>query len=178
MFKNEQYLAAATKAADFLLENMRDGQGRLQRTYAEGQARIPAYLDDYAFLVDGLIALHQATGEKRWLLAAGELTDEQLELFWDEKVGGFYFTSDQHEDLFARSKMPTDGVTPAGNSVSVSNLVYLAAALDRPAYLERAKQTLQAGSPLLDEHPHAVPRLAMALGQWIKATQGQAAGSK
>ena len=78
----------------------------MQRTYAAGQAKILAYLDDYAFLTDGLIALYQATGETRWLRAAGELTETEIALFGDEQVGGFFYTSTQHEPLIARSKLP------------------------------------------------------------------------
>ena len=174
VFKQPEYLAAATKAADFVLSKSRDSEGRLLRTYAGGSAKIPAYLDDYAFLVDGLIALHRATGEQRWLDEADRLTDEQLELFWDENVGGFFFTSSQHEQLFARSKVPTDTVTPAGNSVAASNLLYLADALHKPEYAERAEGCLRAASPLLDEHPSAVPQLAVVLGQWIDRTKKNA----
>ncbi len=173
VFDDQQYTAAAAKAADFLLANLRDEQGLLH-TYAAGEAKIPAYLDDYAFLVDGLVALHRATGDERWLRAADELTAEQLKLFWDERVGGFYFTSPRHEELFARSKQPTDGVTPAGNSVSAANLLYLAEALAKPEYVQRAEKCFQAASPVLDEHPAAVPQLAVALSRWIEMTQPKA----
>ena len=175
VFKKPEYVAAASKAADFILTNSRDGEGRLTRTYSAGEAKIPAYLDDYAFLVDGLLALHRATGESRWLEAATKLTDQQIEQFWDENVGGFFFTSKLHEELFARSKVPTDTVTPAGNSVAAMNLLYLADALDKPEYAERAEGCLRAGSPLLDEHPAAVPQLAIALARWIEMQPKEAA---
>jgi uncharacterized protein YyaL (SSP411 family) len=171
VFKNESYVAAAAKAADFLLAHLRDEQGNLLRTYAAGQAKIPAYLDDYAFLVDGLLALHQASGNDRWLQAADELTQLQLKLFWDQRVGGFFFTSTLHEQLIARSKLPTDTVTPSGNSVSASNLLYLATALDKREYVDRTEKCIQAAGPLLDEHASAVPQLALALSQWIDMTQ-------
>jgi len=175
VFEKPEYVAAASKAADFILTNSRDSEGRLTRTHSAGEAKIPAYLDDYAFLVDGLLALHRATGDSRWLEAATTLTDEQIEQFWDENVGGFFFTSKLHEELFARSKVPTDTVTPAGNSVAAMNLLYLADALDKPEYAERAEGCLRAGSPLLDEHPAAVPQLAMALARWIETHPPQAA---
>ena len=175
VFKNQGYVAAATKAADFLLAHLRDDKGNLLRTYAAGQAKIPAYLDDYAFLVDGLIALHRASGDDRWLKAADELTQLQLKLFWDERVGGFFFTSTLHEQLIARSKLPTDTVTPSGNSVSASNLLYLATALNKPEYVDRAGKCIQAAGPLLDEHASAVPQLAVALSQWIDMTQSKKA---
>ena len=167
IFKNDRYTQAATKAADFVLDKMRDSEGRLLRTYAAGQAKVLAYLDDYAYFIDGLIALHQATSDERWLKAAGEMNEKELALFWDDRIGGLFYTSTEHEQLIARSKMPTDGVTPSGNSVSAANLLYLAKALDRPEYMERAAKCFQAAGPVLDEHPVAVPQLAVALAQWL-----------
>jgi uncharacterized protein YyaL (SSP411 family) len=168
VFDRPDQVAAAAQAAYFILKHSRDADGRLVRTYTAGEAKIPAFLDDYTFLVDGLIALHRATGEARWLEAAAALTDEQIELFSDETLGGFFHTSTLHEALFARSKVPTDTVTPAGNSIAASNLLYLADKLNKPEYAERAEGCLKAGSPLFDEHPAAVPQLAVALGAWIE----------
>jgi uncharacterized protein YyaL (SSP411 family) len=176
VFQNERYTAAAARAADFILVNLRDSSGRLQRTFAGGKAKVPAYLDDYAFMVDGLIALHRATGDARWLRAADELTAAQLELFWDERVGGFFFASTLHEKLIARSKLPTDNVTPSGNSVSAANLVYLAAALDKPEHISRAEKCIQSAAGLLEEHPASVVHLATAVSAWLEATAK--AGSK
>ena len=173
VFKNEQYTAKAAKAADFVLANSRDAEGRLQRTYGAGQAKVLAYLDDYAFLIDGLLALHRSTGDARWLKAADELMARQIEYFWDERAGGFFFTSTLHEQLIARSKVPTDTVTPSGNSVSVTNLLYLAKALDKPDYVERAEKCIRSASPLLDEHPGTVPQLAVGINQWFDQTRAK-----
>ena len=168
--KSEEYVKAAARAADFVLANLRDKEGRLLRTYGEGRAKLNAYLDDYAFLVDGLIALHKATGNEKWLAAADELTAKQLELFWDDRSGGFYFTSGDHESLLARGRDPIDGVEPAGNSVSADNLVYLGKVLDRKEYLDKAKDTIDSVSGIMQQAPHAVPRMAIALGGWLRAT--------
>ena len=92
-------MQAAEKAANFVLTKLRDDTGRLKRTYSGGEARLNAYLNDYAFLVDGLLRLHQATGDKRWLDAADSLTQKQIELFADPAGGGFFFTSSDHEAL-------------------------------------------------------------------------------
>ena len=127
-----KHVQAAARAAEFVLKNLQTPQGRLQRSFAQGQAHLNAYLDDYAFLVDGLLALHEATGEERWLLAADELTKTQIKLFWDQELGGFFFTSDDHEELLARSKDPVDSAQPSGNAVSASNLVYLGRTLATP----------------------------------------------
>lgn len=168
VLKDEQYLTAAREAAQFVLDKLRTPDGRLQRTFGAGQAKLNAYLDDYAFLVDGLIALHQATGERVWLQAADELTARQIELFWDDKQGGFFFTSNDHESLLARAKDVTDGAEPAGNSVAASNLVYLARVLPREEYRERARRTMETASLLWMTAPSAVPRLALAVASYLE----------
>ena len=166
---NPRYLAAAAKAADFALQHLRTKQdGRLLRTYGDGAAKLNAYVDDYAFLVDGLIALHQATGEEKWLRAADELTSKQIELFWDDRRGGFFFTSGDHEALLARVKEFTDGAEPSGNSVSAGNLVYLGRKQNKPDYLKKAEQTVHAAGSLLENAPSAVPRLALALAEFLE----------
>lgn len=170
ILRNESYLTAASRAAEFVLAELRTEDGRLERTYGQGKSALNAYLDDYAFLTDGLIALHRATGDEKWLQAAADLTAKQMELFWDEKNGGFYFTSGDHETLLARGRDPVDGVEPAGNSVAASNLVYLGTTLDKPEYLERAKQTVDSAAGLLQQAPGAAPRLCVAYQAWLEAT--------
>ncbi|MFV2066073.1 MAG: thioredoxin domain-containing protein [Pirellulales bacterium] len=168
IFETPKYVAAATRAAEFVLEHLRTPEGRLMRTYRGGEAKLNAYLEDYAFLVDGLIALHQATDDPRWLEAARQLTDMQIDLFWDATAGGFYFTSHDHETLIARGKKPTDGALPAGNSVTAANLLYLRSALDRPDYLDYAEKTLRAARPFLTRVPAAMPCMAMALDNYLR----------
>ncbi len=92
-------------------------------------------------------------------------------LFWDDRAGGFFYTSNEHEQLFARSKLSIDGVIPSGNSVSAANLVYLAGALDKPEFMARAQKCLQSAAPILEEHPAAVPQLAVALSDWLAASR-------
>jgi uncharacterized protein YyaL (SSP411 family) len=168
ILKEERYIAAAAKAADFILTKMTTPDGRLLSSYTAGEARLNAYLDDYAFFVEGLIALHKASGERRWLEAADRLTAKQIELFGDEKAGGFFFTSHDHEALIARGKDPVDSDLPAGNSVAASNLLYLATALDKPAYRQAAEQTLRCAIPILDRSPQLVPRMAVALAEYLE----------
>ena len=171
--QNDDYIQAASRAADFVLTKLRSEDGRLLRTYGAGEAKLNAYLDDYAFLIDGLISLHKATGDSKWLTAADELAAKQLELFWDDKNGGFFFTSGDHESLLARGRDPIDGVEPSGNSVSADNLVYLAKALDRDEYLDKAKQAIDSVSGLLSQAPSAVPRMAIAFAAWRDATKAE-----
>jgi len=162
LFEEPKYVDAAGRAADFALRKLRSSEGRLLHAYSGGKAKLNAYLDDYAFLVDGLIALHQATGEARWLQAAEELTATQIEQFWDAEEGGFFFTSNDHEELLARSKDPADSVTPSGNAVTAGNLVYLSQALSKPEYLERAHKTVSAFAGFLAQAPASMPRMATA----------------
>jgi uncharacterized protein YyaL (SSP411 family) len=163
ILKEEKYVAAAEKAADFILANMTADDGKLLRTYGQGEAKLNAYLDDYAFLIDGLIALHIASGEKKWLEQADRLQQLQIKLFWDEKNGGFFFTSSDHEELLARGKDPVDGAEPSGNSVSAQNLVYLSRAMENKDYRERAQLTALSASALLSRAPTAAPRLLIAV---------------
>jgi uncharacterized protein YyaL (SSP411 family) len=162
LLEDERHVQAAARAADFILANLRAPSGRLQRSFAGAKAHLNAYLDDYAFLVDGLLALHEATGDARWLAAADDLTRTQIELFWDDEQGGFYFTSGDHEELLARSKDPVDSALPSGNAIAADNLVYLAQALKRPDDLGRAEKTIACFSALVNESPAAVPRMVLA----------------
>ncbi len=168
---------AAASAADFVLANLRRPDGRLMRTYAQGAAKLNGYLDDYAFFVDGLIALHEATGEQRWLSAARELTRLQVELFWDDQDGGFYFTSHDHEALIARAKDPSDMAIPSGNSVTVQNLLYLAAAEDEPGYVSRAVETMQALLPSMRKFPGSMATLAAAMAEYLRSPAAPEPGS-
>ncbi len=169
ILKEPRFVEAASKAADFVLTKLRGEDGRLKRTYSVGEARLNAYVNDYAFLVDGLLRLHAATGDKRWLDAAGELTDKQLELFADEKGGGFYFTSSDHEALLARAKEIVETAVPSGNSVSADNLIRLAVAQNKPDYLPKAAKTILASAAVMQSNPSATPRMAVAVPALIEA---------
>lgn len=154
---NEQrYIAAAEKAAEFVLTKLRSPDGRLMRTYAGGAAKLNAYLNDYAFLAHGLIQLHRATSNPKWLDEALAITAKQIELFADEKGGGFFFTSDDHEALLARVKELADGALPAGNSVAAQNLIFLAQA-NRPHYLQQASEAIAATVLVTQSSPAAAP---------------------
>ncbi|MFP6613240.1 MAG: thioredoxin domain-containing protein [Pirellulales bacterium] len=169
--KDESYVVAARRAARFVLEKLRTDNGRLLRTYGQGRAKLNAYLNDYAFFIDGLIALHRATGDGQWLAAADQLMQKQLELFWDSKSGGFFFTSDDHETLLARAKNPIDGAQPSGNSVSAQNLLFLADALGKPVYRERAKATIRSFGGLLERSPAAATRMLVAVSDLLDVGQ-------
>ncbi len=146
---------------------MRGPRGELFRTYRAGQAKIPAYLEDYAYLSEGFLALFTATHEPRWQQAARALTDEQIRLFWDEQSKGFYFTSTDHEALIARTRNAFDAVLPSANAVSVRNLIRLASLCGEPRYRELARQTLEAFAPALAKAPRSLPVMALALQEYL-----------
>ncbi|MFO0914556.1 MAG: thioredoxin domain-containing protein [Pirellulales bacterium] len=161
--KEPRYVDAAARAADFLLNKLTDTDGRLLHTYSDGQAKLKAYVDDYALLIDGLIALHQATNDPKWLDAADKLQQQQNAHYWDQSATGYFFTADDHEELIVRIKQFVDNVQPSGNSVAIGNLRVLAEAKNHPEYLELARGVAQAASDLLTESPAALPRMVLEL---------------
>ena len=171
----EDYRRAAEKAAAFLLAKLRAPDGRLLRTYRLGQAKLPAYLEDYAFLAHGLLQLHAATRDARWLSAARTLTDRMLADFEDREQGGFFFTAENHESLLARPKDPIDSVLPSGNSIAILNLLALHRATGESAYRDHAAKALRAFSSTLAQRPFAMPMMLMALEQYLD--QGPDAGT-
>ncbi|MEW4526514.1 DUF255 domain-containing protein [Maioricimonas sp. JC845] len=169
VLRNQEYLDAAEKAALFVLTNMRDDEGRLYRSWRKGTAHLNAYLDDYAFLIDGLLALHTATKDEKWLNAARRLTDDQIAMYWDDAGHGFFFTADHHEQLLARPKNAYDSVLPSGNSVSARNLTRLARLTGEERYRDLAEKTLQAFMPKLQETPGGLAYLALATHDYLAA---------
>ena len=163
LLKNPKYVDAAKQASEFVLKEMVDDQGRLVRTYTDGEAKLNAYVEDYANFVDGLLAIHRATGEQKWLDHAIKIQKKQDELFWDDAEGGYFFTSSDHEKLLARAKKPVDGAMPSGNSVAAGNLLYLANTLKDDKYRQRAKKTALAASAVIEQFPIAAPRMLITI---------------
>jgi len=169
-FQNREYIEQAERAAIFVLSNLKDPvEGHLLRTSRNGKAQLRGYADDYAFLISGLLALHDATGEDKWLSAAKRLTDDQINFFWDRQRGGFFFTMHNHESLIARQKSAYDSVLPSANSVSVRNLIQLAKLTSDQRYRIYAEQTLQAFAGPLKQSPAGLPMFAFALQEYISA---------
>ena len=136
-----------------------------------GQGKLNAYLEDYACMVDGLLALHRATSEQKWIEAATTIQKKQDELFWDDVQGGYFYTSGDHENLLARTKKQVDGAMPSGNSVSAGNLLYLADQNEEGAYRDRARRCVVAASPLIERAPVAAPRLLITAGQLVDSPE-------
>ena len=137
-FDAPAYTEAAETAAAFLLDTMRDDEGRLLHRYREGEAGVSAHLDDYAFLTWGLLELYQTTFAPRWLEAALDLIDRALAAFWDDDAGGFFLTAEGAEELIVRPKDASDGALPSGNSVQLLNLLRAARLTGRTELEARA----------------------------------------
>ncbi|MCS6862137.1 MAG: DUF255 domain-containing protein [Abditibacteriales bacterium] len=154
VLKDERYRQAAENAARFILTHLRDADGRLRRTYRDGQAKLNAYLDDYACLVVALVELHKATEKAEWLQEATAVADKMIELFWDASEGGFFFTSHDHpEQLIAPLKSGFDGAEPSGNGMAALGLLELGRLTGRADFLAKSRQTLEAFGGFLPRAP-------------------------
>jgi uncharacterized protein YyaL (SSP411 family) len=174
VFKNAEYTKAATTAADFILTKMRDKDGRLFRLYSAAPGEKPAakgtaFLDDYAFFVHGLLVLHNATGEKKWLDAAVQLTDLAIKFHGDGEKGGFFFAPSDGEKLFARAKDGYDGVQPSGNSQMALNLLRLAALTGDQNYRVLCEKTMKQFALTLRMQPSSAATMALCVDQYVAA---------
>ncbi len=160
-FNRDDYLAAAVANATFLLGSMRK-DGRLLRTYKNGEAKLKGYLEDYAFLVDGLLALYEATFNGRWLREARALVDGMVALFWNSDQEALYDTGSDHEELIVRPREVTDNAMPSGGSVAAEVLLRLALFTGEEGYAEKAVATLRPMAELMSLHP-------MGFGHWLCA---------
>jgi uncharacterized protein YyaL (SSP411 family) len=159
----QDHVDAACACARFVMESMRDSEGHLRRTWKDGEARLNAYLEDHAFLVDGLLRLYEATLEVRWFDAARETADVMIERFADNERGGFFTTSNDHEELIARRKDVGDHPIPSGNSAAAYGLLRLAALTGVRDYEERAVGTMRLFAPAASRHPDAFGHLLQAI---------------
>jgi len=163
VLERADYLDAARDAAAFILDEMRTPDGRLLRTYNAGEAKLNAYLEDHAFLLEALITLYEATFEPRWFEAARSLADTMIERFGDPEHGGFFQTSSDHEQLVARRKEIDDAPIPSGQSSAAFGLLRLAALSGDARYEEQAAGVLRLFADLLRRSPLAFGHLLQAL---------------
>ncbi len=163
VFEEPAYAEAAKSAVDFILKNLRKPDGELLHRYRAGDAGLPAHIDDYAFLIWGLLELYEATFDPAILQTAIELNTYSLDHFWDDQNGGFFFTSDQREELLVRSKEIYDGAIPSGNSVGMLNLLRLARITGNSDWEQRAAQIARAFSRSASQAPSAYSFLMTAL---------------
>jgi uncharacterized protein YyaL (SSP411 family) len=168
---DKAYLEAADKALDFILNTLRKKDGRLMCRYREGEVAHAGYLDDYAFMVWALLEAYETAFDPKRLSQAMEVTRTMLELFWDDKNGGFFFTGKGNEPLIARSRDAQDGAIPSGNSVAALTLLQLARLTGETALEEKADLLMRAFSDSVDAYPSAHTQLLQALDFMIGPSQ-------
>ncbi len=158
------YAETAARAANFILRTMRGPDGRLFRTWSTGSpARLNAYLEDYAYLIDGLVSLYEATFAPRWIEAAVDLSRLMIEQFWDDSQGGFFFTGRDHEALITRTKDLLDNATPSGNAVAATALLRLARLTGSQDFEAKALATLRLCRALMSDRPMGCGQMLLAL---------------
>jgi uncharacterized protein YyaL (SSP411 family) len=157
-----RYLSAARQGAEFILGELRDGEGRLLRSWKDGQAKVLAFLDDHAFLLAALLDLYEASFEARWYHEAIGVADALLARFADTENGGFFTTSSEHEVLPVRRKDLEDSPVPSGNSAAALALLRLARLSGESRYERAADGVLALLLPLARRHPHSFGHLLRA----------------
>jgi hypothetical protein len=158
-----RYLDAARASARFVWEEMRDGDGRLLRTFNRGSARIPAYLEDHAFLLEALLTLYEASFEEIWFVRARELGDTLLARFADRERGGFFVTADDGERLITRRKDLEDHPIPSGSSSAALGLLRLGALTGEAVYEDAAVAAIRLAHEIAPRHPVAFGHLLCAV---------------
>jgi uncharacterized protein YyaL (SSP411 family) len=167
--KRDDYRLVAERNAEFLLRELRQENGRLLRTWKSnpelsegpGKAKLNGYLEDYSYLIEGLLELYQTTFEPRWFVAAQELAETMI-AFFQAPQGGFFDTSDDHETLITRPRDLQDNATPSGNAMAVTALLKLAGFTNDLRTIDIAHQSLAQMEPLMAQYP-------LGFGQWLQA---------
>jgi uncharacterized protein YyaL (SSP411 family) len=169
--ERQDYLDAARGCAEFVLRDLRDADGRLLRTYRDGEGRLNAYLEDHAFLLEALLTLYEATFEQRWFEEARALAETTISRFGDTEQGGFYSTSDDHEQLIARRKEIGDHPIPSGNSAAALGFLRLEALTGERSYGEQAEGVLRLFAKAAPGRPDAFAHLLRALDFQLAPTK-------
>jgi uncharacterized protein YyaL (SSP411 family) len=159
---DDRYLSIAKKNAGFILRELQM-DGRLVRTWKEGKAKLNGYVEDYANVADGLVELFQVSGDVEYLSEAKRLADVMITEFWDAECGGFFFTSNDHEQLVVRNKDLYDNATPSGNSVAADVLLKLAKLTGEDKYERFAVTVLRLTASQIRRHPQGFGRALSAL---------------
>ncbi len=161
--RGQAFLDAATECAEFVLRDMRNGEGGLLRTYSKGEAKITAYLEDHAFLLEALLALFEATCEERWLTEACGLADTLVERFSDPDNGGFFSTAADGEELIVRRKELEDSPIPAGGSSAAMGLLRLAQLTGEEKYERHSAGAIDLLKTIAPRHPTSFGHLLQAM---------------
>ena len=157
------YVAAAVACARFVECELRDADGRLLRTFNRGQAKLPAYLEDHAYLLEAYLTLYEATFDAEWFTRAVALADEILERFYDHERGGFFSVADDHTGLIARRKDLEDAPIPRGGSAACLGLLRLARCTGSARYEDAALSLIRLLHKVAPEHPLAFGHLLQAI---------------
>ncbi len=163
VFDEPEWITAAQRATSFVLDEMRDDDGRMLHRYRDGDASIPAFLDDYVFMTTAMLELFEATFDARYLATAIELQRETDALFADGERGGYYFSAADNEELLVRQKEIYDGAIPSGNSTAAANLVRLARLTGDSALEKSADRVIAAFASEVTGQPSAHTQLVSAL---------------
>ncbi len=159
----KRYIEAAEGAINFIFRFMRDQNGRLRHSYRGGKAGPQDFIDDYAFLIWGLLELYEATFNVDYLKKALQLNDTTFKYFWDEENGGFFFTASDSEMMISRQKESYDGAMPSGNSVSMLNLLRLGRITFNSDLEKKAATIGRVFSSNITQSPAAYTQLLIAL---------------
>jgi uncharacterized protein YyaL (SSP411 family) len=157
----DNYRQVAERNAVFLLRELRQENERLLRTWKAGEAKLNGYLEDYAYLIEGLLELYQTTFDPHWFLAAKELAGTMIAHF-QAPDGGFFDTSDDHESLITRPRDLQDNATPSGNAMATAALLKLAGLSNELRYLDIAHEALAQMESMMSQYP-------LGFGQWLQA---------
>ena len=168
---DQTYLDAATACAEFVLDELRDGDGQLLRSNAAGRSRLPAYLEDHAFLLEALLTLYEASFQERWFVEARALAAVMIARFDDPDRGGFFSTASEHEPLIARRKDLEDAPIPAGASSAALGLLRLARLSGESSYQEHARSVLALAHEHAGLHPLAFGHLLQAIDFYVSPTR-------
>jgi uncharacterized protein len=171
VLERNDYLDVGRGAAEFVLGELRDQEGRLLRTWNAGRAHLRAYLEDHAYLLEALLVLYEATFEPRWFAEARALADEILDRFADPERGGFFSTASDHERLVARRKDLEDAPIPAGASSAALGLLRLGALTGEARYEQAAAGHLRLLHEIAPRHPTAFGHLLQALDFHLQPTR-------
>jgi uncharacterized protein YyaL (SSP411 family) len=159
-----RYLEIATRSANFVRTKLCDLSRKiLYRSYREGRSNIEGFADDYAFVVEGLLDLYEASFDVEWLKLASDLQETQDRLFFDEKNGGYFSSSGRDQSVFVRMKDDNDGAEPAASSIAALNLLRLSQIYDDPKLAERAKKTIDVFATILSQFPSGMPLMLVAV---------------
>ncbi len=166
--EDKRYLNAANNAINFIEKKLATNDGRLRRTFKDGQSKLNGYLEDYAFYVNGLLDLFAANSKEEYLRKSIKYTDFMLQHFWDAKEGNLFFTSDDHEQLISRTKNFYDLAIPSGNSMAASNLLKLYHYTQKNMYLDNAMRIMKTGSQSAAENPFGFGQMLNSIYLYVK----------